>query len=175
MKNKINIKNILIITSVFAIMILCIGFIFLSNKLHVKTNEKSILKVEFTKIQAETPIKGGIASPTETKKIINDGLTAKFNFILNAPQDELSYKITIKNTGTLPAKIINILSEPDYINDTSLQKNIFPIVITQSPITKNKLMPNEEVTIKLVVSYGLSAESGQKNIPYQLTILATTT
>lgn len=174
MKNKIDIKSILIIALTITVVVLCVGFIVLSNKLQVKTNERPKLKVEFTKIDAETPIKGGIVAPNETKQIINEGMTVKFNFVLNTPQDELSYTITIKNTGTVPAKIINILSHPDYINSEKEKNNILPVVITQSPITDNKLEPDEETTIKLIVSYKNIGEIRQKNIPYQLTVLATT-
>lgn len=174
MKNKIGIKNILIIVLTTAIIVICMGFIFLSNKLQTKNNEQQVLKVEFTKIERETSVKGGIEPPSEIKEIINEGMTAKFKFILNTPQDELSYTITIKNTGTLPAKIVNILSSPNYINDETLKNNILPVMITQSPIEKNKLNPGEKLNIKLVVSYGTGGENIQKKIPYELTILATT-
>lgn len=173
MKNKIDIKSVLIIMLTITVVVLCIGFIILSNKLQIKNNEQPKLKVEFTKIDAETPIKGGVVSPSETKEIINDGMTAKFNFVLNTPQDELSYTITIKNTGTLTAKIVNILSQPNYINNEKEKNSILPVVITQSPITDNKLHPGEETTIKLIVSYKNVGEIKQKNIPYQLTVLAT--
>ena len=174
MKNKLNIKNIIIIALTIAIVILGIGFMFLSVKLDSKNNEKPVLKVEFTEIKSETPVKGGLVSPSEKKEFINEGMTAKLNFTLNTPQDELSYTIKIKNTGTLPAKIINILSEPDYINNETVKKNISPAVIKLTPITKNKLKPGEEEIIKLIVSYEKGNEVRQINIPYQLTILATT-
>ena len=174
MKKKLNIRNIIIIMLCITTIFLGIGFIVLSLKLEAKNNEQPILKVEFTKIEAQTPVKGGIIAPIETKTIINDGLTAKFNFTLNTPQDELAYTITIKNTGTLPAKIINILPEPDYLNNEAQKNAISPVTITQTPITDNKLTPGEEISINLIVSYGNTGDIRQKNISYQLTILATT-
>lgn len=174
MKNKINIKNIIIIALSIATVMLGIGFMFLSVKLENKNNEKPTLKVEFTEIKAETPVKGGVVPPSEKKEIINEGMTAKFNFTLNTPQDELAYTIKIKNTGTVPAKIVNILSEPDYISNEAIKNSISPAVVKLTPITKNKLKPGEEEIIKLIVSYGNGNEIKQKNIPYQITILATT-
>ena len=174
MKNKINIKNIIIISLLFAVIVLVFGFIFLSVKLENKNNEEQKLKVEFTEIKSETPVKGGVVSPSETQEFINEGMTAKFNFTLSTPQDEIAYTITIKNTGTMPAKIVNILSEPDYINNNIAKESILPIVVNMTPITKNKLNPGEEQEIKLIVSYGNDVEIKQKNIPYQITILATT-
>lgn len=174
MKNKIGIKNILIVLLTITIIVVCMGFIFLSNKLQAKNNEQPVLKVEFTKIKRETSVQGGIESPSEKTEIINEGMTAKFKFILNTPQDELSYTIIIKNTGTLPAKIVDILSSPNYTDDEINRNNILPVVITQTPITNNKLKPGEELNIKLVVSYGMGGENIQQKIPYELTILATT-
>lgn len=174
MKNKMNIRNIIIIMLVITVIVLGIGFLILSMKLDATNNKKQTLKVEFTTIEAQTPVKGGILAPTATKEIINDGLTVKFNFTLNTPQDELSYEIKMKNTGNMPAEIINILAEPDYINNAKEKNSILPVIMSQTPITDNVLAPGEEQTIKLIITYGNSGEIRQKNIPYQLTILATT-
>lgn len=174
MKKSSNIRNIIIVMLCITIIIIGIGFVYLSLKLDAKNKEENIFKVEFVKIEEQTPIKGGYANPTGTSSIINEGATIKFNLTLNMPQDELAYIVTLKNTGTLKAKIINLMSSPDYINDNIAKNYIAPVLLTQETIKDNILDPDEEIKIKIVASYGNSSVQRQMNISYQLTILATT-
>ena len=114
-------------------------------------------------------------APVGMQKIKNDKKTIDFNFIMYTPQDELSYTITIKNTGTLNAKIEDIITYPNYLEDTTLQASISPITITHNDLDGKTLEPEDELEIKLVVSYNIGNNVGQASIPYQMTILATST
>lgn len=172
MKRHVNIRTLIIIMLCITIICMCIGFAYLSVILENKNNEKPILDISFTKITEETPIKGGMISPVGTKKLSNANKTLDFNFILYTPQDELSYTIIVENTGTLPAKIEDILTYPNYLDDEAVKNSIYPITITHNDLSGKVLEPDEQLQIKLVVSYMPKGNIGQVSIPYQLTVLA---
>lgn len=172
MKKKFNIRNLIIIMLCITIIFMAIGFSYLCIKLEHITNTPPVFDVSITKVEKETAVKGGLIEPKSAKEIINKGKTVKFNFELNSPKDELAYTITIKNTGTIPANIIKIISTPDYINDPTSASSIEPVEITLDEIENKVLAPSKEIKVKLVVSYNMSNKSNQKIIPYQLTVLA---
>lgn len=175
MKNNFNIRNLIIIMLCITIISMGIGFAYLSVILENKNKEKPIFDVSITRVTEETSIKGGMLAPVGMQKIKNDKKTIDFNFIMYTPQDELSYTITIKNTGTLNAKIEDIITYPNYLEDTTLQASISPITITHNDLDGKTLEPEDELEIKLVVSYNIGNNVGQASIPYQMTILATST
>ena len=92
---------------------------------------------------------------------------------MNNPKDELAYEITIKNTGDIPAKIIKIISSPDYIKDGKISSLIEPVRITHTEINNKTLFPDEQIKVKLLVTYNMTNEVKPMIIPYQLTVLAT--
>lgn len=172
MKKTVNIRNLIIIMLCITIICMGVGFAYLSVVLENKTKEKSTLEVTFTKVTAETPIKGGIISPSGEKKLLNSNKTLDFNFTLYTPRDELAYTITVKNTGTLTAKIEDVITYPNYIGDEEEKALIHPIALTHNDLSNKIIEPDEELQIKLVVSYQATGNIGQVTIPYQMTILA---
>lgn len=173
MKKNINIRNLIIVMLCITIILMGIGFVFLASRLELISNEKSTTSVEITKVEVGTAIKGGTIEPTAIKELLDEGHTVKFNFTLNSPKDELAYEITIKNTGNSPVKIIRLISSPDYINDSKQKSLIDPVTITHTNISNKVLEPYQTVKVKLLVTYNMSNTIKQINIPYQLTILAT--
>lgn len=173
MKKNINIRNLIIVMLCITIIFMGIGFVFLAAKLDDANNKKDVFDIAITKVESQTSIKGGTIDPIATKELIDEGKTVRFNFTLNSPKDELAYEITIKNTGDVPAKIIKLISTPDYVNDSKLKTLIDPVTITHTPINNKTLNPDETVTIKLLVTYNMSNDAKQLAIPYQLTVLAT--
>lgn len=174
MKKTINIRNLIIIILCITIICMGIGFAYLSVVLENKNNENHVLDVSITKITEETPIKGGMISPQGQRELKNDRKTIDFTFNLFAPRDELSYIITIKNTGTLDARIEDIITYPNYLENIEAASSIYPVTITHNSLKGKTLEPDEELQIKLVVSYSPKANSGQVTIPYQMTVLAST-
>ena len=172
MNKKINIRNLIIVMLCITVISMGIGFSYLCIKLEQTTNKKEIFDVSITKVEKETTVRGGIIEPKATKEIINNGKTVKFNFELNSPKDELAYSITIKNTGTISANIIKIISTPDYIDDQFAISSIEPVKIMYNEIENRILEPSEEIKVKLVVSYDMSNKYTQKIRPYQFTILS---
>ena len=176
MKKTVNIRNLIIIMLCITIIFMGIGFAYLSVILENKNNEKPVFDVSITRVTADTPIKGGLIAPSATKELINDKKTVNFNFTLYTPQDELAYTITVKNTGTLPAKIEDIITYPNYLNDEAVKASIYPVTITHNDLDGKVLEPEDELEIKVVVSYtATGANVGQVTIPYQMTVLATST
>lgn len=175
MKKNINIRNIIIVMLCITIIFMGIGFAFLASKLEEANNTQDSFDVIITKVEAQTSIKGGNVDPTATKELTDDGKSVKFNFNLHSPKDELAYEITIKNTGNIPAKIIRLISSPDYINNSKLKVSIEPVVITHTDLANKTLNPEETITVKLLASYSMTNNVKPVNVPYQITVLATST
>lgn len=173
MKKNINIRNLIIVMLCITIILMGVGFAFLASQLDKEKNKVDKFDVSITKVEAQTSIKGGLIDPTATKELIDDGRTIKFNFTLNNPKDELAYEITIKNTGDIPAKVIKLISSPDYIKDGKLSSSIEPVRITHTEINNKTLFPNEQIKVKLLVTYNMTNNIKPMIIPYQLTVLAT--
>lgn len=174
MKKTVNIRNLIIIMLCITIICMGIGFAYLSVVLETKNKEEHILDVSITKITEGTPIKGGMASPIGNKKLKNSNKTVDFNFTLFTPRDELTYTITIKNTGTLDAKIEDIVTCPNYLGDETTKMSIYPVTITHNDLSGKTLEPDEELQIELVVLYTPKNNIGQVTIPYQMTVVAST-
>lgn len=175
MKNSVNVRNLIIMMLCITIICMGIGFAYLSVKLDTKNNEKQIFDVSFTKVLAQTPVKGGIVSPTSTNEIINDGKTLNMMFNLYTPQDELAYTIVVKNEGTLPVKITDVLTYPNYTEQEEIAKTISPIKISHNDLSDKVLNPEEELEIKLVATYTSEGNIGQMIVPYQLTLITSST
>ena len=175
MKNTVNVRNLIIMMLCITIICMGIGFAYLSVKLDTKNNEKQIFDVSFTKIVAQTPVKGGFVSPTSASEIINDGKTLNMTFNLYTPQDELAYTIIVKNNGTLPVKITDVLAYPNYTEKEEIAKTISPIKISHNDISNKVLKPEEELEIKLVTTYTAEKNVGQMIVPYQLTLVTSST
>lgn len=173
MKKKINIRNFIIAMLCTTIIFMGIGFVFLSIKLDEQSKNPKTHNIVITKAEAKTAIQGGTLKPSAKKELINEGKTIKFNFILNNPKDELAYDITIKNTGTLPAKIIKLIGTPDYINNQTTKSIIEPVTITQTQLENLVLNPGDKTTVKVIITYNMSNVVKQVYIPYELTVLAT--
>ena len=173
MKKNLNIRNIIIVMLCITIILMGVGFAFLASKLEEANKQQDNFEVIITKVEAQTSIKGGSIDPTATKELMDEGKSVKFNFNLHNPKDELAYEITIKNTGNIPAKIIRLISSPDYIKDSRLKPSIEPIVITHTDLANKMLNPDETVTVKLLVSYTMTNNVKPINVPYQITVLAT--
>ena len=161
MKKQINIKNSIIVILCITIICLGIGFIVLSVELENKN--KQVFDVSFNKIEKLSSLKGGIEEPIGNLDIISNGKILNMAFELNHPHDELIYKVTIKNQGTLPAKIIDIIETPDYSN--TFANTIKPISISYTDIEGKTLDVGETTEIKISISYDPS-EINKKQILY---------
>ena len=139
MRSDFNVRNLIIVMLCTTIICMGIGFVYLSILLDKKNNEKDIFDVSIIKVSEKTPIKGGLITPVGSSLIINEGRSVNFDFTLNVPGDELAYTVTLKNKGTLSAKIIDLIEYPECSNKGEEQELIKPIVITMTEV-KNKVL-----------------------------------
>lgn len=165
-------RNLIIMFLCATIICLGIGFSYLSIELEKKNADLTSFDVSFTNVELVTPIKGGKAAPIALSSITNSNKTINFNITMYAPRDEITYKVTIKNTGTMKAEIINLIEVPDYLNDTSLSKEIYPLKITHNDIVGKVLDPEEEITLNISVIFNHNAAPLTKSLNYGISLLA---
>ncbi len=173
MKNTMQ-KNGIMIILCSTIICMAIGFTCVSMQLKKKNQDQERFDVSFTKITEQTKVKGGSKEPTGTTSITNRNKTVNIEFSLNEPRDELGYTMIIKNTGTIKAEIINIMTTPDYIHNSKEQEIIDPVMINQNDIIGKILEPNEEIKLKITAIYKIGKTTTAKKIPYQITLIAAT-
>ena len=171
MKKMINIRNSVIIVLCLTIICLVFGFIVVSIELTKEKKENASFNVIFSKVEKSSSVKGSTVEPRSS--VSNDGnkKILHLNFELNAIHDEIIYEATIKNTGTLPAKIVKIMQYPDYQKE-EIAKNIKPITIQISDMENKIINPNEEATLKIIVYYSPTAtENKQKSFDFDLGLI----
>ena len=127
--------------------------------------------VSFTNINPRTPVQGGSKVPNATATITNFNQTINFKFHLYSPTDEISYRITIKNKGTIDAEIVSLIEYPDYLNDANVAKKIYPIEIKHNNIIGKVLAPGEETELNVAATFNYKELPRVATALYQITIL----
>lgn len=156
------VKNIVIVVLCITIIAMGIGFMFLSMKLENYRTEKDVFDVRFKSVRLLSSIKGGEKDPTGKIKIDSTGKILDMSFQLYHEHDEVDYEVTIKNEGTLEAKIVNLLSTPDFRSKQVIQE-ISPIVISISDMNGKILEPGEETSMKISAIYNPVEAASLKN------------
>lgn len=171
MKKMLNIRNNIIIVLCITIVLMAIGFIALSVKLRAYQEKEESFNVVFYDITKQNSIKGSSIAPVGDVSIDPTGKILNMNFSMFAAHDELTYAVTVKNKGTLPAKIVKIHKNPDYSMET-YKKLIHPVSITTTDIEGKTLLPGEELEYKIVVYYSPSINKDEtKNFSYNLALI----
>ena len=114
MKNMINIRNSVIIILCMTIVVLGIGFIVLSVELKKKSDETYTSNLVFSNIKKTSSVKGSDKEPKSKAEITSSGYELDMNFNLNSSHDEVTYLATIKNKGTLPVEVVDVMESPNY-------------------------------------------------------------
>lgn len=171
MKNVVTTRNWIIITLCITIVFMATGFALLSMQLDENTNNKAIHDTSFVTINPRTPVQGGQKVPTSTASITNSGQTVNFEFLLYAPSDEISYRITIKNQGTIDAEIINLVEYPDYLNNSSASQSIYPVEVKHNNIIGKVLSPGEETELNVAATFNYKGLPNTIKVPYQITLI----
>lgn len=171
MKNLVKTRNWIIITLCLTIICMGVGFAVLSMELEKQNNNSPYFAVEFIKAEQRTPVQGGEKTPTVTSSITNSGQTINMEFNLYTPRDEIGYKITIKNVGTVKAEIVNLIEKPDYITDSALATTIFPVKMSHNNIAGKVLEPGEEIELNVVAIFDYNAFPLDSKVPYQISLI----
>lgn len=171
MKAPLNIRNWIIIMLCVTIVCMAIGFAFLSMQLEERNSKVPTHDVSFTNINPRTPVQGGTIPPSATTNITNSNQTINFKFNLYAPTDEVSYRITIKNKGTIDAEIVALIEYPDYLNDQTAAQTIFPVEVKHNNIIGKVLAPGEETELNVAATFNYKALAQPMTVPYQITLI----
>ena len=159
---KRNINNIIISALSITIILMGIGFIYLSMKITSLEKNKSKYEVKIVDIEEGTIINGTKKTIVNNYNITDNNKTVEFNFKLNDLKDSLSYKVIIKNTGTLPAQIDNIIERTNY--DKSY------LNIKYNDVLGEVIEPKEEISLDISIS-PMKKEILSKDFIYKISIL----
>ncbi len=171
MKNIVKTRNWIITVLCITIILMAIGFALLSMQLDKNNINSAIHDTSFITINPRTPVQGGEKVPSATANITNSGQTINFKFSLYAPSDEISYRITIKNQGTIDTEIVSLIEYPNYLNDQELAKSIYPVEIKHNNIIGKVLSPGEETELNVAATFNYKEQPMQIVVPYQITII----
>ena len=172
MKKMIKIRNSIIIVLCITILLLCMGFVIVAVELKQKTDEIHSFDVSFDSIKKSSSIKGSTVEPVSTAEVLDGGKIINMDFVLNAPQDEITYTAVITNKGTLPAKIIAITESPDYTL-SQFNNMISPVSIKLSDVVGKTIEANDEIELKIVVYYPPSTvATSTKKFNYKIGLIA---
>lgn len=171
MKKMIHIRNSVIIMLCVTIICMGFGFIVLSVRYKAETEKLSSYNVSFSDVRKSSSVRGSDIEPYGNIDITSNGLELDMSFVLNSSYDELSYIVTIRNSGTMPAEIVDIMASPNYQTDY-YKKLISPVSISISDV-KGKIIPaGDDIDFKVVVYYNPSSTSNVKKIvPLKLGLL----
>ena len=161
MKDKyMNAKKIIVITMCTLICIMAVGYAAFSTKLTITgtSSIESTWNVEFTKIE-EVSKTSGI---TITNPPTASGTTATFNVDLTSPGDNIIYRITVANNGTLNAIIDNITA-----SETGSDAIKFEITGIKKG---DKLASKTTTTFDVTISYDNSVTSQPTTTNNKLTV-----
>lgn len=167
----IHIRNSVIVMLCITVICMAFGFIVLSVYCKNEADKIDSFDVSFSDVRKTSSVRGTDLEPYGNIDITNSGLELDMSFVLNGGNDELSYIATIKNNGTLPAEIVDVIESPDYRED-SFKKSIFPVSISISDIKGKIIPPGDDVELKIVVYYTPSSSlNSPKSIPLKLGLL----
>lgn len=170
MKRMIRIRNSVILVLSICIVLLGIGFIVLSVRLKHKNDEVHSFDVGFIEVKKSSSVKGSTIEPIGDAVVFNQKKEIHFSFTLHSVHDEIVYLATIRNNGTLPAEIVDVLESPNF-QDPKLEKIISPVTITLSDIKGKILQPGEDITLKISVYYNPSSSAGKKTFDYTIGLI----
>lgn len=174
-KNKKKNQMLVTILSMGIILITLCFLVLLMEYTKLKEGTPSF-KIEVTKVERMTPIKAGTTSPKSNESITDNGLSVDMSVSLYHPNDEITYIITIKNTSDTKGKIVNIISQPDYIDNEKYLLDIYPAKVVMNNVSGKVLSPGESTTLKITYTYGYieSETYNAINIPYKISLLTQT-
>lgn len=157
MKKKLRTKNIIITVLCITIILMGIGFCFVSMSLKEYTSKKCF-DVSIRNVIKGTTTKGGTIEPKSYYKLLDNNKTVRFSFNLTNKNDSTNYKIVIKNKGNIDAKIDNIIFSNNDKNSN--------IEIKNNNLKGEILKPGDEEELNIEIS----AKQKLKNEEFNLGI-----
>lgn len=163
MKNKKEKKSILIGVLLCAVVLMGIGYAALASQLDINGTASISSKwdVRFISMTDGTPVGGA----TNVEKAGFSSTTVTFNVGLVSPGDSMTYVATIKNNGTLDAKL-------DSIDTLPISNENHAITYTVTGITEGSVLAaGEEVEVTIVVAYDSTVEEQPEETTRTLSVI----
>ena len=123
MSNERKSKNIVILLLCIAVVAMGIGFAAIGSRLNITGNTTitNTWNVQITKVEEELTQKKGKASGSIQKV---DGTNARFTATLNEPGDQIAFKVTVTNGGTINAVLNNINNTTASASDDAIEYKV---------------------------------------------------
>ncbi len=139
-------KNIIILTLLTSILIMCVGYATLATDLKINgiTSIDGDWKIKITDIEATN-----ICTNCDAGTPTHDDTTANFNAELKKPGDSITYKITIKNTGTIDAKLNDV--------NLNIEENDNDVIIYSTTDPDEYLKAGDSTTYNVTTTYDPNA------------------
>lgn len=166
---KKSVRSGAIVFLCITIILMTIGFVVLAISFDKQKNKANTFQVGFTNIKKLTSVKGGVNEPKAKLDIIESNKIIDMDFTLFSENDELVYEVSLKNTGTMSAKIVDIIMTPDYIDEYS--NSIEPVSLKVTSLKGKKINPDEELKFKIDIMYKPSAIKQEKNVKCKLALI----
>ncbi len=150
MKVKRDKKEIVIVFLLVALVFMTVGYALLSAQLNVEGTATIVGNFEVKFSDISPTYVGGALEKEGFPKII-DNTTATFDVEFNAPNDSATYVMTVKNTGTIPAKFTSFTGLENFDGDDPI---IYTVVEGSNNLEINDVLePNETKTFTVKVTY----------------------
>ena len=162
MKKQFSIQTIIIFVLSIAIISMAIGFIVINNKLKTEEKVKEKYEVKINKVIKNNVINGSKKIVNTEYNIIDSNKTVELSMNFKDKNDSISYTVIIKNTGTLPAKIDNVIERTNF--DTRL------LSIKYNDIIGDVIEPKDEIELNVDINVP-NKKIFSKDLIYKLTIL----
>lgn len=162
MKKQFSIHIIIIFVLSIAVISMAIGFIVINNKLKTEEKVKERYEVKISKVIKNNVINGSKKIVNTEYNIIDGNKTVELSMNFKDKNDSISYTVIIKNTGTLPAKIDNVIERTNF--DTRL------LSIKYNDIIGDVIEPKDEIELNVDINVP-NKKIFSKDLIYKLTIL----
>lgn len=135
MEKKRDVRNVMMVALVVAILVMAVGYAALSQKLTVNgtaTIGDAQWKVRITDIafdEANSSVDSSVSTQSLEDAVEGEGsIKAKFNVTLAAPGDKAVYNVTVKNLGTIEAELQSItdLTEINAADPSDIKFTVTP-------------------------------------------------
>lgn len=144
---KRDLKNVFILLLVVAIAVMAAGYAAFAQTLEINGTATidGRWDVEIVGITSEVEGEAKAGTPTFTAS------TANFAALLNQPGDSVTYTITVKNKGTIDAKLNSITLNPQVIEDDESPAIVYEVI--SQPALGSELAADASTTVVVKVSY----------------------
>lgn len=155
-------KSLIIVVLLVSLLVMSVGYAAFAQTLNIN-GDATITGEWDVEIISIEPVYTGFASDTEDNPIFTS-TTAIFDTILTQPGDAATYTITVKNKGTLDAKLNSITLVPEETGSPAIIYNV-----VSKPEEGSVLAAGATTTVVIKVEYDSTVEEVPENTTKKIT------